>query len=116
MVNEILVKRIDSFVMKQAPPGPPPRLGLVWNPQTRRWRHPETSIEYYPSGERTRYGQYTLEQLKHELEMEKRIFHTRIRKPVGGWGPTGTPRQRARAKMDEIKEEIELRFPKIKRK
>ena len=38
----------DTDIENQAPPGPPPREGLVWRPQTHRWIRPEevTAGEY----------------------------------------------------------------------
>ena len=39
-----VTKSIDEFIEKQGPPGPPPRLGLQWSPQTRRWIKPQQPI------------------------------------------------------------------------
>ena len=38
-------KSLEKALEKQAPPGPPPRPGLKWNPSTRRWiRDPKQSM------------------------------------------------------------------------
>ena len=35
------LEKLCTWLTKQGAPGPPPRLGLVWKPETHRWIHPE---------------------------------------------------------------------------
>ena len=39
------LQKFQDWIEKQAPPGPPPREGLIWKPQTHRWIRSE---EAYP--------------------------------------------------------------------
>ena len=38
----------DEMLVKQGPPGPPPRRGLQWKPSTHRWIRPDTAEEWSP--------------------------------------------------------------------
>ena len=46
-------KECGGTILKQAPPGPPPRPGLVWKPSTHRWINPENKYEYTAEGGET---------------------------------------------------------------
>ena len=39
-----LSKSVVNIIQKQMPPGPPPRPGLQWKPQTHRWIRPEHEL------------------------------------------------------------------------
>ena len=39
---------LSAFIKKQAPPGPPPRQGLVWNPSTRRRIRDQSQEWHFP--------------------------------------------------------------------
>ena len=43
-------------VVKQAPPGPPPRRGLVWKPSTHRWIRPDTGEEWESPAEGQKFS------------------------------------------------------------
>ena len=43
---------LNDWLKKQQPPGPPPREGLQWKPQTHRWIRPKTGQITSPSGMR----------------------------------------------------------------
>ena len=73
-----ICKSINEII-KQAPPGPPPRPGLVWNSQSHRWRRKQKES----SGKKTDFSSMSdqevknfaslLERYKDDPEAHKRV-------------------------------------------